>query len=895
MSADCPKRLFTRLVTVGLASLVLLAAPWGCGKKYSSGGDSGVTDDASVMDQDADVETDAEVVGLCGDGILDPNEDCDDGNHSDDDECLTTCTWACGDGIVNAIEICDTAIAAGQPGACPAGCDDSDECTTDTLVGSECQAECVHGDITVCNDGDGCCPPGCDGTTDDDCNAQCDNGVIESGETCDPISSCPTDCDDSNDCTTDVMTGAAATCDAVCTNTPITTCASGDGCCPTGCNEVTDSDCNPACGNGVVESGETCDPPSSCPTTCDDSNDCTADQLTGAAATCNVACTNTAITLCTGGDGCCPSGCDSTSDSDCSVICGNGIIEAGETCDPPASCPTTCDDSNDCTTDVLTGAPATCDAACSNTAITGCFNNDGCCPAGCNSTNDNDCSISCGNGVVESGETCDPPSSCPTSCDDSDDCTTDLMTGAPATCNVSCTNTAVTSCSNNDGCCPAGCFETTDNDCTAFCGNGVVESGETCDPPGSCPTTCDDSNDCTADLMTGAPATCDVTCANTPITACANGDGCCPAGCDATSDTDCNPICGNSVVEPGETCDPPSSCPTTCDDSDDCTADLMTGASATCNVVCSNTPITACIGGDGCCPAGCFETTDSDCTPVCGNWVVETGEGCDDGNTTSGDGCDALCQPESTPTAFRISDLDLVDPHVYAALPIFGCTDITNNVPWGLADPINTMLQDAIQGDSEPDGYLDTSFLAIFRPFDQNVPYTGNVDIAMGLCTLPWSNSTCDLDPTFTPLPTTYVNQDSGICLDVLGGTTYGYTPSISVPGPICLSTAPVSLSVTLSGIQIPLEEVRLGATFVGNPATSMTDGLLRGFLAEADADLITLPASLPVVGGDPLSSVLPGGAGNCSSHDDRDNNGGTWGWWFYFNFPADEVVYIGP
>lgn len=30
---------------------------------------------------------------------------------------------------------------------------------------------------------------------------------------------------------------------------------------------------------------------------------------------------------------------------------------------------------------------------------------------------------------------------------------------------------------------------------------------------------------------------------------------------------------------------------------------------------------------------------------ICGNAVVETGEGCDDGNTTPGDGCSATCMP----------------------------------------------------------------------------------------------------------------------------------------------------------------------------------------------------------------------------------------------------------
>jgi MYXO-CTERM domain-containing protein len=35
--------------------------------------------------------------------------------------------------------------------------------------------------------------------------------------------------------------------------------------------------------------------------------------------------------------------------------------------------------------------------------------------------------------------------------------------------------------------------------------------------------------------------------------------------------------------------------------------------------------------------------------PVCGNNLPEQGEQCDDGNTTSGDGCSAICQTELPP------------------------------------------------------------------------------------------------------------------------------------------------------------------------------------------------------------------------------------------------------
>jgi len=44
----------------------------------------------------------AEVFAKCGNGILDPGEQCDDGNTFDDDDCLSTCVLAiCGDGFVD--------------------------------------------------------------------------------------------------------------------------------------------------------------------------------------------------------------------------------------------------------------------------------------------------------------------------------------------------------------------------------------------------------------------------------------------------------------------------------------------------------------------------------------------------------------------------------------------------------------------------------------------------------------------------------------------------------------------------------------------------------------------------------------------------------------------------
>jgi cysteine-rich repeat protein len=112
-----------------------------------------------------------------------------------------------------------------------------------------------------------------------------------------------------------------------------------------------------------------------------------------------------------------------------------------------------------------------------------------------------------------------------------------------------------------------------------------------------------------------------------------------PDGSIDTSDT--SGVCGNKIIESYETCD--GDCRESCDDRDPCTEDLMTGSADTCDVICENKEITETADNDQCCPEKANAYTDKDCSPRCGNRVVEAGESCDDGNTDANDGCSADC------------------------------------------------------------------------------------------------------------------------------------------------------------------------------------------------------------------------------------------------------------
>ncbi len=165
--------------------------------------------------------------GRCGDGVLDPGEDCDTGGASA--TCDIDCTApACGDGIINAAagEQCDDGNAAAGDGCsecrleeCGNGrLDPGEECDAGDADGdgtrdstAECDADCTAplcGDGLVnpaadeqCDDGNTAAGDGCS----ESCQRECGNGRLDPNEECDPgdadgngfvepTATCDTDC-----------------------------------------------------------------------------------------------------------------------------------------------------------------------------------------------------------------------------------------------------------------------------------------------------------------------------------------------------------------------------------------------------------------------------------------------------------------------------------------------------------------------------------------------------------------------------------------------------------------------------------------------------------------------------------------------------------------------------
>ena len=177
---------------------------------------------------------------VCGDGVVGPGEGCDDGNQIDDDECANDCRPAgCGDGVVAATEECD----------------DGNKSNTDECTNSCTAAAC--GDGFVQEVAGEACDAGADNASNGDCTdlclmASCGDSKVHDGGT------------GTEECDEGPNNLPNSTCNAMC---KLNVCGDGDKAPMEGCDDgnVEGGDgCSASCqtegcGNGVVDQGEVCD------------------------------------------------------------------------------------------------------------------------------------------------------------------------------------------------------------------------------------------------------------------------------------------------------------------------------------------------------------------------------------------------------------------------------------------------------------------------------------------------------------------------------------------------------------------------------------------------------------------------------------------------------------
>jgi cysteine-rich repeat protein len=216
--------------------------------------------------------------GNCGDGILERNETCDDGNTEGGDGCSPACQIeanyeckdpgqpcknlaVCGNGILTSDETCDDGNQDSGDG-CSADCKSIEDGWVCPVPGRKCIPECGDSKkigVEQCDDGnqndnDGCSStcqvePGYDcPTLGKPCiKSECGNGKQEVGETCDcgtDSGNLPQGCKAVNG----LFYGDGSGCSKTCTKEPNCLDSSGKT-----------QACSTSCGDGNVDNGEDCD------------------------------------------------------------------------------------------------------------------------------------------------------------------------------------------------------------------------------------------------------------------------------------------------------------------------------------------------------------------------------------------------------------------------------------------------------------------------------------------------------------------------------------------------------------------------------------------------------------------------------------------------------------
>lgn len=311
----------------------------------------------------------------CGDGLVDPGETCDDTNQVDGDGCSSDCTIEpnyvcppegapctrieiCGDAILQSTEACDDGNVTSGDGCSPS-------CQLE--VGFRCPVPgraCTS--VAQCGDGNLMDPEQCEPAGIPGCSAICQ---VEPGWVCPPGWPCFTRCGDG-------ITAGLEQCDDG--NAGL-----GDGCdttCALEWDYCLRSHACPnvyaSCGNAIVEFGEACDsggPSETCGDNCQLRPQCDAngycDDICGDGIAAGSNCDDGNLR---NGDGC-NSQCELELDFDCSLeltpllvpsgvytraedagvlgeptelqtvyveltrcrpVCGNGLLQLGEQCDP---------------------------------------------------------------------------------------------------------------------------------------------------------------------------------------------------------------------------------------------------------------------------------------------------------------------------------------------------------------------------------------------------------------------------------------------------------------------------------------------------------------------------------------------------------------------------------
>jgi len=292
-------------------------------------------------------------------------------------------------------------------------------------------------------------------------------------------------------------------------------------------------------------------------------------------------------------------------------------------------------------------------------------------------------------------------------------------------------------------------------------------------------------------------------------------------------------------------------------------------------------------------------TTGGDATTSTSTGEIVTGAastGSSGAASSSDDGTTAA--PPGVPiegAAFRVSRLEIVDPHLY--LGALFCQDATGFLNSGVSSAIEAHEANLLLLAKDYDPDADTQTFLVYRDAD-----------------CPQGADHCVLDDAVLPTTFVAVNKDDGNCLDVqLSTVNPANVEMLNLPVAPCVTSPTASLQLELPGLDaVTLYMGKFSARYEPGDAdpTALVDAILYGFIPKADAETLTYTFMDMVIdfwsmirGSDhPDACPVPmdGAPGSVPDVDTLDLDGDgpmppTPGVYLYMNFTAERVDLYAP
>lgn len=240
----------------------------------------------------------------------------------------------------------------------------------------------------------------------------------------------------------------------------------------------------------------------------------------------------------------------------------------------------------------------------------------------------------------------------------------------------------------------------------------------------------------------------------------------------------------------------------------------------------------------------------------------------EDPDTGSGDTTEGDTESETTGVVpedadYRVNSLGINDPPLTSS-------------GFNINDAAGTVLTQSLTTDSDKDGDLDLGFVLQFRPLDQSDGASEGFGFANATCSAPEDTATCDVLADTMVAETTYLSS-SEECYTADPGNLSGGTVTPTA-GP-CFLAEYDAVTIVAGLFALPMTDVQVAATYVGDPAGNLVNGNIQGFVAAADAAAVNVESGFFT---GPLTELL----------DEADQDGD--GWIFHLSFTAVPTEWTG-